>query len=132
MNRHRSASGRQVNWLSYRTEVKDVYLRMVVDHSVKLCFDIQPKDDGIRAILWEQMTEMKNVMESEMGVASFWEEDDHVSGKQVVSRICWEKQGLSFYQDENWEGIQVFLEEKLLAFDRFYQEYKDILINLAE
>lgn len=128
-----SACGKKINWISYPLGVKDLYLRLEADsEGVRMCFDIQPKDDGIRAILWEQMTELKKVMEDETGPADCWNPAHHVVSGRTVSRIYWEQQGLSFMKDEDWPKMFEFLELKLMGFDRFYQEYKDILITLAE
>lgn len=133
MRGHRSSNGKPMNWINYPTDVKDVYVRMELDgKGVRFCFDIQPKDDGVRSILWEQMTELKRVMESEMGTDGVWLEKSHYISGRAVSRILWENTSLSFYRDEDTMAIMNWLEEKLLSFDRFYQEYKDILISLAD
>lgn len=129
----RSSNGKPMNWINYPSDVKDVYIRLEVDNKgARLCFDIQPKDDGIRSILWEQMTELKVVMESETGEATGWDEFHHYVGDRPVSRIYWEDDTLNFYKDEDQPKIMEFLKEKLISFDAFYQEFKDILINLAE
>ena len=44
MNNESSVSGRQINWINYPTDVKDIYVRMEVDgNGARVCFDIQPK-----------------------------------------------------------------------------------------
>ncbi len=127
-----SCTGRSISWIKYPTDVKDVYLRMETDSKgARLCFEIQPKDDGIRSILWEQMTELKVVMEEEVGEAEWYEFHREFSGRNV-SRIQWELKDKNFYKDEDFPAIIEFLKEKLIDFDSFYQEYKEILISLAE
>ena len=133
MRNHKSSNGRGINWINYPSDVKDIYIRLIADNKeVSLCFDIQPKDDDIRSILWEQMTELKVVMENEVGKATFWNEDHHELNGRIVSRICWEITGLNFYSVKDQSKIKEFLKEKLIRFDAFYQEYKEILISLAE
>lgn len=129
----KSSNGRKINWINYPTDVKDVYVRMEADsNGARFCIDIQPKDDGIRSILYEQMTELKKVMEDELGAATSWNEFDRVFSGRNVSRISWENDSLNFYKNEDEEKIKTFFREKLIAFDSFYQEFKDILIALAE
>lgn len=131
MRRIDSCTGRGINWINYPLYVKDLYLRMIAEGKmIVFSFDIQPKDDGIRSILYEQMTELKRVLEEETGPA-IWSEHHHIMNGRNVSRIYWEMEK-NFYDKNNWEEIQLFFEEKLVAFDEFYQEYKDILIALAE
>ncbi|MFT5779678.1 MAG: hypothetical protein ACI837_002637 [Crocinitomicaceae bacterium] len=133
MRNVKSSNGKGIHWINYPTGVKDVYVRLETDgKATRFCFDLQPKDDGIRSILWEQMTELRKVMEDAMGPAASWIEFDRVIAGRNVSRILWEKMNLNFYDDEDIPMIKQFMKEKLRAFDLFYQEYKEILIALAE
>ncbi len=133
MRKHRSSNGRPINWVHYPTDVKDTYLRMEADgKGVRFCFDIQPKDDGIRSLYWEQMQELNKVMQAEMEEEAQWLETSHYLSGRRVSRICWENTSLNFYRDEDIPAIVAWFRDKLLRFDRFYQEYKEILINLAD
>lgn len=128
----KSSSGKSISWISYPSDVKDVYIRMEADaNGARLCLDIQPKDDGIRSVLYEQMTELKKVMEEITGKASKWAEENHFVNGRTVSRISWEDSTLNFYKKEDELKIKSFFRERLIAFDLFYQEYKDILITLA-
>ena len=133
MRKHKSSNGRGINWINYPTDVKDIYVRLHCDaKGAQMSFDIQPKDDGIRSILWEQMTELRKVMESEMKLIGKWNEFDHTLADRTVSRISWKNETLNFYNPEHFELIQDFFRNHIIAFDRFYQEYKEILILLAE
>jgi hypothetical protein len=133
MRNVKSSDGKGIHWINYPTGVKDVYVRLETDgKATRFCFDIQPKDDGIRSILWEQMTELRKVMEDQTGPATSWNELDRVFAGRNVSRIFWENSDLNFYNDDDLRLIKQFLKEKLRAFDLFYQEYKEILIALAE
>ncbi len=132
MQKVRSSNGRRINWLSYPSEVKDIYIRVDADgKGARLTFDIQGKDAGVRQILWEQLYELKAVLEAEMGTDGIWIE--HASTPVVAdfNRIVWERSDLNFYKMEDHPEILNFLADRLIHFDAFYQEFKDILINLA-
>jgi hypothetical protein len=133
MRLNKSSNGRAINWLNYPSDVKDVYIRLEADSKgARLCLDIQPKDDGIRSILWEQMGELKTVMESIVGPADGWEEFHHYIGDRAVSRIYWEMKGINYYRPEDNDALLNFFKEKLIRFDEFYQEFKEILVLLAQ
>jgi hypothetical protein len=132
MRSFQSSNGKGIDWINYPTKVKDVYIRMEADeHSALFCMDIQPKDDGIRALIYEQMTELKRLLEEEMGPAN-WNEFDRVFVGRTVSRISWTLEDVNFYADADLPKIKAFYKESLLHFDSFYQEYKDILLALVE
>lgn len=127
----RSSNGRQMNWINYPTDVKDIYIRMEVDaKGARLCLDIQPKDDGIRSIIWEQMIELKKVLTDTMEAEANWNEASHTWNGRLISRIMWENPDVNYYKEEDVPLVIAFLKDKLIHFDKFYQEYKEILINL--
>ena len=110
----RSTNGRQMNWINYPTDVKDIYVRMEADgDGARLCFDIQPKEDGIRSILWEQMTELKTLMQAEMGIEAIYLEKSHYWNERLISRIKWEDNTLNYFNEEDIPKIIEFLKDKL-------------------
>ncbi len=132
MQKTRSSNGRRMNWLAYPSEVKNIYIRVDADgKGARLTFDIQGKDEGVRQILWEQLYELKVVMESEMGTEGTWIENASSPAVPQFNRILWERTDLNFFKIEDHAEIQNFLADRLIHFDAFYQEFKDILINLA-
>lgn len=132
MSKTRSSNGRKINWLKYPTDVKSIFIRLDVDSKgARLSIDIQHKDDDIRAIIWEQMTELKMVLEDITSSSPIWDENFNYLNKQYISRIIWEDKTLNFYKLEHREMIYMYLKNRLIKFDLFYQEYKEILMSLT-
>lgn len=130
--RTKSSNGRRINWINYPTDVAFIYVRLVADSKhAAVQFDIQPKDNGIRELIWEQMNELKVVLESEMNYPTDWQEQVYLPDGKVISRISWQLTDVNYFKQDDEETIFAFLKERLVEFDRFYQEFKDILINLA-
>jgi hypothetical protein len=133
MSKHRSASGRKMNWLNYKTDLKDVYVRLETNkNNIQVCFDLQFKDADIRTIVWEQMGELKKVLTDEMGDSGIWEEHHWNETIPDFCRIYWRKEGLNYLKQNHRDEIFHFFEDRLIRFDRFYDNYKDILINLIK
>jgi hypothetical protein len=132
MSKTRSSNGRKINWLNYPSDVKSIYIRLEVDSKgARLNLDIQHNDDDIRALIWEQMTELRMVLEDITNSTPIWEEYIFYLNNQYISRIIWEDKTLNFYNSEHREMIYIFLKNKLIKFDLFYQEYKEILMSLT-
>lgn len=128
-----SSNGRRINWLSYPTGVKFLYLRMECDKvGARLNFDIQAKDPAIREIVWEQMEELKKVLTDSMGDSGEWIFDFSTPDVESFCRITWELKNVNFFVEADHPEIFKFLKEKIIAFDEFYQNYKDILIQLIK
>jgi hypothetical protein len=133
MNKIKSSNGRRMNWVNYPSDVKNVYVRLVVDSkSAYLSLDIQPKDAGIREILWEQMQELKKVMENSMNYEATWSEEVYTSEGRKYAQIKWELTNVNYFVKEDQAIIFEFLKNRLIEFDEFYQEYKEILISLTD
>ncbi|MBI1837932.1 MAG: DUF4268 domain-containing protein [Flavobacteriia bacterium] len=132
MTKTRSSNGKKINWINYPSDVKNIYIRIEVDsNGARLCLDIQPKDNEIRALIWEQMTELKFVLENIMDYHTHWIEEYCSEQNKVISRISWEENTLNIYKLDEHFKIYEFLRERLIKFDLFYQEYKEILIALV-
>lgn len=133
MSKERSSNGRKMNWLNYPTDIRNIFLRLEADkHGARVCFDIQAKDEGVRAIIWEQMEELKKVMTDAMGEPGDWMFSHSTPEIPAFSRIQWEITDVNFYNDDDQIKIFTFFREKLIAFDSFYQDFKDILILLVK
>lgn len=133
MNKVRSSNGRRMNWLNYPSDVKNIYIRLQADaKGTRLCMDIQPKNEGVREIIWEQMTELKKVMESSMKYETSWIEKLTSDDGRPFSRIMWETNEFNYFNEEDQLKIFEFLKNRLLEFDEFYQEFKEILISLMD
>ena len=133
MNKQASSTGRQINWINYPTQVKNTYLRLVCNgKQISICYDIQFKDAGIQAIFWEQLTELKVVLESNMTIPTTWEPQFVNQEGQTIGRIYWQLEGSNFYEQQDWPVIYAFFKKHLREFDVFYQEFNEILITLVD
>ena len=133
MRKHVSSSGRRVNWATYPTQVKNTYLRLISDGKLTaVCYDIQFKDEGVQAIFWEQLGELKKILEETMQHPTKWDDSFFNAEGTNIGRISWELENVNFYEDKDWPIIHQFFKERLIEFDAFYQEFKDILISLVE
>lgn len=129
---NKSASGKRVNWVNYPTHLKQLYVRLHADTEIaRLSIDVQAKDEGIRLLIWEQMTELRKVLENEMITPGLWEETAENSAGQTISRISWTLEGVNMYNKEDQQKIFDFLIPLLIGFDRFYSTYDEVLIGLV-
>ena len=128
-----SSSNKRINWLNYPTNLRHTYLRLVFNPSeTSLCYDVQFRDNDIRTLFWEQLQELKTIIDSSMGSPTIWVKDYETSEGLSISRLKWETRQYSLHNEKDWEPAHLFLKERLLEFDIFYQEYKDILIHLIK
>jgi hypothetical protein len=129
----KSSNGKKINWLSYPTEMKHVYLRLKADKKfASLVLDFQHKDDGVRSVFWEQMLELKKVLTDHMQTEGNWLENCSSDEFLNFNRIEWRLDYVNYLNKEDENAIHDFLKTKLIQFDVFFQEFKDILLFLAK
>lgn len=132
MTLERSKSGRKVNWINYNSGIKFLFIRLeATSKNAIFSIDIQPKDDGVREIIYEQFTELKKVLEIEFNEPGNWREHFVLPNQQEISRIYWELDNVNMFKREDKQKIFDFFKLNLLAFDRFYSEFNEILIELS-
>ena len=131
MRKTHSLSKKKISWTKYPTEIKHIYLRLKCQDGISISFDIQHKDEEIRALIWEQLTELKVVLEKHMNHPTIWQEKLYTKEGMCISSISWSHETLNFYNENEWTDIIAFFKKRLIEFDEFYQEYKDILIHLV-
>ena len=132
MSYYKSENGRTINWLTYPTDVKQLFVRLHIDSKIAaLRLDIQSKDQGIREIIYEQLGELQRVMEEKVGSDAKWHDSFFLENGLEISRIEWVLEDVSIYEPADKKKIFEFWKEKMIGFDSFYQEYKEILILLT-
>lgn len=128
-----SASNTRINWLSYPTHLKHTYLRLVFNNKeASICYDIQFRDEEIRLIFWEQLLELKNLIDNTLGSPTQWIQNIETPEGLTISRLKWHTPNLFISNKKDWKKAQKFFKDRIVEFDTFYQEYQDILINLIK
>lgn len=132
LNKVPDAEGRFIQWLNYPLKIKDVFLRLKVDSDkAVVSLDIQSSDEGIREIIWEQLEELRKVMEAQISYPAVWDKRVFNDAGHPIFQIRWELEGVSLYNREDEDQIIRFFSSTLTQFDAFYSEFGDVLKNLV-
>ncbi len=132
LNKTPDAEGSFIQWLNYPIKIKDVFLRLHVDNKLAVAsLDIQSADEGIRELIWEQLEELKKVMELNMKILPVWDKSVTNDAGLPIYQIRWILPNVSLYSKEDEQSIIHFFRTVLVDFDAFYAEFGDILKNLV-
>jgi hypothetical protein len=125
------AKGRNLEWMSYPTQLKPLFFRMEADEtSARLCIDVQFFNDGVREVYFQQFEGFETILKKTLGDdLIFQKEFEHWNGK-TISRIYCELADVNVNKKEDWEKIQVYLTEKFLKLDEFWQEFSEVFTAL--
>lgn len=125
-----SASGFSINWVNYKTEVKDVYFKMNANgKKVSIGIYIQHKDAGIRALFFEQFLEFKSLLHTILEEEWEWHSqcaDEH--GKSTASITV--SANANIFDKNQWQDMFLFLKTRLIRLDEFWDDAKEIFKSL--
>ena len=117
MNPIPSSEGLRVNWINYKTGIKDVYFRMeTLDNSATIGISIEHKDAGIRELFFEQFLELKSMLHDALEEEWDWQ--------QGASRIVRELPEASVFNKDQWPELISFFKPRIIALDSFWENAK--------
>ncbi|AKD04185.1 DUF4268 domain-containing protein [Pontibacter korlensis] len=120
-----SAEGWKVNWLNYKTGVKDVYFRMNADNKRGyIAIELSHPDTEMQELVYDQFLEHKTMLHEALGEE--WEWMLHMSDEsgRVVSRIYKEISPVSVFNKDDWPALISFLKPRIIALDEFWSDAK--------
>jgi len=119
-----SAEGMRINWINYRTGIKDVYFRMetLADRAL-ISISIEHNDAGIRELFFEQFLELKDMLH--LSLEEDWEwQHDAILNHRNISRIYKELPNCSVTNKDDWPALISFFKPRIIALDAFWENAK--------
>lgn len=122
---HPSAEGMKINWVNYKTGIKEVYFRMKADKKkAYIGIELGHKDEGIRELFYEQFLELKRMLEASMNEEWVWEDSYYDENGHQISRIYMELEGVNIFNKDTWPELISFLKPRIIALDEFWSDGK--------
>jgi hypothetical protein len=120
-----SSEGERVNWVNYKTGVKNIAFRMEAgNRKNRIGVEISHKDQGLRQLFFDQLAEFKNLLVEETGEEWRWEPfftDDH---GRITGRVFIELNDGSIFRKEDWPLLISFFKQRIIALDAFWNQVK--------
>ena len=90
-------------------------------------FDIEHSDVDTRLALWEKLMSLNPIIKDEYLPEVIYEEALILDNKKEISRIYVEKPHVSIHNKDTWRETMEFLNEKMLRFEAFFMEYREVI-----
>ena len=131
MKKHNLTYGRKINWVNYKTKIKDVYFRLNVDNKEAIfAIELQHQDEGIRELFFEQFQELKVVLEENFKHELIWDSKTINYFGIPISKIGCSYQGISVFDKNSWKDTFIFLEENITAIHHFWEDFHEVFKQL--
>lgn len=122
-----------VNWINYRTGIKDVYFRTQANRlGASIAIVITHGDPQKRLAFYQRFEALRHLLESELEEAWQWRASFTDEDGKTSSRIYTELDGVNVLLEKDWPSIISFFKPRLLALDRFWNQSRDIFESAVE
>ena len=126
-----SADGSKVNWVNYKTGIKDVLFRMSAGNKeARIGIDLVHKDEGVRHLYFQQFLQLKNVFQEVTPEEWIWEKDTYDESGKAISSISLKQKGVNVFRKEDWPEIISFLKPGIIALDEFWTSVNHVFDSL--
>ena len=124
-----SADGEKVNWLNYKTGIKQVFIRIETpDRGAEIGVVVADADDLCRQRFFDKLLEMRRFFESCAGNDWTWEPNAIDEYGKKTSRIYVRLEDVSVLNQQQWPALISFLKPRMVALDAFWCLAKDQLM----
>ncbi len=132
IKRHPSADGIKINWINYKTGVKDIYFRMhTTPKMASIGIEITHSDAEMRVLFFEQFEALKKFLHTNLGEEWIWD-DNFVNEYGIPSaRIYTQMSGKNYYLKDDWQDLFEFFKDRLIKLDAFWCDANETFISLS-
>lgn len=127
-----SAEGLPVNWINYRTGIKNIFFKMDIDNkNASIAIQIAHPDEGIRALFFEQFEELRLLLNDALAEEWVWSPQTVNETGKAQSEISTKLYGVSVYNQLNWPELISFFKPRIIALDAFWSDVKPVFEALS-
>ena len=115
-------------WLLYNTKIKGLSFKFYFDtKKAFVCLDLEDDLDN-RINCWGKLLALKNILLDDYLPDTIYEEEFYLENGKEISRIYVPlEQKVSIHNKNTWRDTMEFFNEKMLLFEVFFEEYKDVI-----
>ena len=116
-----SSEGIKINWVNYKTGIKDIRFAMDVNNqSAFIGIIITGKNEAVRQEYYHHFERLKKVLENEIGENLNWQKSFVNEFGMPESLISTQIEGVSIMQKSDWPAIISFFKPRIISLDAFW------------
>ena len=119
------AVGLPVNWINYKTGIRNIHFKMDVDNTKAfIAIEISHPQEEERLQYYNQFVSLKKILASITKFNWQWNETIETDHK-TISSISQQLNDVNILNQSDWPGIISFLKPRIIALDEFWEIVKD-------
>ena len=127
-NKRRRKIGGSGKWVLDRTGINGLTLKFHFDSKdASVGIDVETRNLDKRLEIWEKLEAVQQQINTALGEDTLWDLDFTRENSKPISRIHRVLENVSIFNREDWNRVNMFFFDRMLALEEFYTEYKDYL-----
>lgn len=119
------ASGQSVNWINYKTGVKNIHFKMDADSTKAfVAIELSHPQEEERLRCYDQFLSLKKLLTSTTTFDWQWNKAV-LTNNQLISTISMQLNDVNVLNQADWPTIISFLKPRIIALDEFWELVKD-------
>jgi hypothetical protein len=120
-----SAVGLPVNWINYKTGIRNIHFKMDADNTKAIiAIEISHPQDEERLNYYNQFLSLKKILTDTTTFNWQWHETVQTNHK-TISSISQQLDDVNILNQADWPAIISFLKPRIIALDTFWDLVKD-------
>ena len=120
-----SAEGTKINWVNYKTGIKDLYFKMEAGNKTATIAIVMAHAEAQRqTIFFNQFMQCRKILENAMQEKWQWVLQAPDAHGKITSRIYASQTGVNVFNKEDWPAIISFFKPRIIALDAYWNEIK--------
>jgi hypothetical protein len=118
-------SGLPVNWINYKTGIRNIHFKIDVDNSkAVIAIEISHAKEAERLQYYHQFEALKKLLPSTTTFNWQWNERLQTDHK-IISSISQQLDAVNILNQSDWPAIISFLKPRIIALDEFWDLVKE-------
>jgi hypothetical protein len=116
-----SADGEKINWMNYKTGVKNVFFKMNADNKfANIAIELTHADVEVQQLFFGHFVQLKKILQELLTEEWIWQL--HTSNEYgiTISRIFTSMNDVSIFEKEDWPQLISFFKRRMIALDQFW------------
>ncbi len=116
-----SADGLKINWVNYKTGIKDLHFKMDADGAQAVIrIVLQHQDAGLQQLYFDQFLAQKSLFHEQVGEEWNWALHTTDSFGKTISTISKSLHPVSIFNKEDWPKLISFFKPRIVVLDEFW------------
>lgn len=115
-------------WILYHTKIKGLSLKFHFDtRKAIVALDVDMEDLEKRIHLWDKLIGLRKILMSDFLPEAIFDDSYQLDNDKEISRIYVQKNNVSIHNKDSWQETMLFLYDKMMAFEEFFDTYKEVI-----